>query len=149
MAIKNKHMLPVIILTLFVAGILLSRCKSTATDEYFYCFNCIAEHPDSQRIKVKLTINAENRRVPIHVYASKFNPYQPADTVFSDTLSSGEITIKVATNKFYSVVAYYKSGNDTIMAVDGGLFETKKIEGCQNICWQISGGIYDVRLKKY
>ncbi|HOK52596.1 MAG: hypothetical protein WHT29_08415 [Bacteroidales bacterium] len=137
------------VFTAFLAGILLSRCNNKTTDEYFYCINCIAEHPDSERIKIKLTINAENQRVPIHIFASKFNPYQTNDTVYSDTLTEGEVTIKVATDKFYSVVAYYKSGNDTIMAIDGGLFETKKIAGCQNTCWQINGGIYDVRLKKY
>ena len=149
MVITKKHTLSIIVGTALLAVILFTRCKSTATDEYFYCYNCIAEHPDSGRIEIKLTINAENPRVAVHVYASKFNPYQPADTVYADTLTSGKVTLKVATDKFYSVVAYYKSGNDTIMAVDGGLFETKKIEGCQNTCWQLSGGSYDVRLKNY
>jgi hypothetical protein len=147
MAIKFKQIWPVLWIVLM--GSLLLRCNSSSTDEYFYCINCISEHPDSNRIKIKLTINAENPRVPVHVYASKFNPYQPADTVYIDTITSSEITIKVATDKFYSVVAYYKNGNDTIEAVDGGLFEAKKIVGCQNTCWQMSGGIYDVRLKKY
>lgn len=149
MAVAKKHSLSFLVLAIFAIGAGLTRCSNNTTDEYFYCINCIAEHPDSERIKIKLTINAENSRVPVQVYASKFNPYQPTDTVFADTLTEGEVTIKVATDKFYSVVAHYKNGNDTIMAVDGGLFEAKKVVGCQNTCWQISGGIYDVRLKKY
>ncbi|MCX7987151.1 MAG: hypothetical protein N2662_09460 [Bacteroidales bacterium] len=149
MAIKSIFTFKYFIIVAFATGIVLTQCKSKETDEYFYCISCIAEHPDSERIKIKLTVNNENQKVPVHIYASKFNPFKPSDTILIDTFSTGEITVKVATDKFYSIVAFYKSGNDSIMAVDGGLFETKKIAGCQNTCWQINGGIYDVRLKKY
>jgi hypothetical protein len=140
----------VYILILLLPLLYLSQCKSSDnSDESYYCISCISEHPDSERISIKITVNAENPEVPVIVFSGKFNPAHLSDTVFLDTLDIKEFTVKVPTDQYYSVMALYKDGKDSIFAVDGGKFEAKKISGCQNTCWQISGGSYDVRLKKY
>ncbi len=150
MAIMNVRILnQILTLTLITILLFLSNCKSSETDEGLYCINCRSEQPDSERISIKITINAENKKVPVIVYSGKFNPDHLTEIAFQDTVDMAEFTVKVATDKIYSVKAAYKNGNDSIFAVDGGWFETKKIVGCQNTCWQLVGGSYDVRLKKY
>ncbi len=144
-----KYCYYIIVLAIVCVSLTLSQCKTTETDEYFYCFDCRSEYPDSERVKINLTINAENQKVLIQIFTGKFNPTQLTDTVYSDTVNKSEITVKLATDLYYSVAAIYKKGKDSIIAIDGGKFEARKISGCQNTCWQLYGGIYDVRLKKY
>lgn len=150
MAMNNiwilKYMIALTIITLFL---FLSNCRSSETDEGLYCINCRAEQPDSERISIKVTINSENPKVPVIIYSGKFYPDRLTNIAFQDTVDMAEFTVKVATDKIYSVKAAYRSGKDSIFAIDGGWFETKKIVGCQNSCWQLVGGNYDVRLKKY
>jgi hypothetical protein len=139
---KYRHFIIVIIICIG-----LNACSTSETEEGLYCINCNAEEPDSEQISIKITINNENPSVPVAIYKDKFNPSKNLDTVFSDTISSS-FSLKVATNKYYSVKATYRSGNKTIYAIDGSWFDTQKLTGCQNTCWKTLGGSYDLRLEE-
>jgi hypothetical protein len=145
MGIKLLEYSKNIIITMIFIVIAFS-CSTSETEEGLYCINCLKEEPDSEDISIKLTINNENPKIPITIYDSKFNPENLKDTIYHDTITKSSLTLYVATNKFYSVVATYKTGDITIRSVDGGWFETQKLTGCSNTCWKTLGGSYDLQL---
>jgi hypothetical protein len=147
MEIKYKILCPFLCLACIIA-VGLGSCSTSSSEEGLYCIDCRAEEPDSDKISIDITINSENPEVPILVFKNKYDPTANLDTIFKDTVNSASFSIKVALNKFYSIQASYKSGSKVIHAIDGGLFETKKLAGCQNTCWQTVGGKYDLKLKE-
>jgi len=147
MEIKYRLFYSLICLACIMA-VVLGSCSTSSSEEGLYCIDCRAEEPDSDKISIDITINNENPEVPIMIFKNKYNPSANLDTIFNDTVNVGSVSVKVEINKFYSIQASYKSGTKIIHAIDGGLFETKKLAGCQNTCWQTVGGKYDLKLKE-
>jgi hypothetical protein len=145
MAINNKKYYFFSLIIMFMLA--YYSCTTSKTEDGLYCINCKSENPDSELISIKLTIDDASIGVPLTIYNNKFNPSNSLDIVYDTIVNITSFTIKVATNKYYSIKATYKSGNKTIHAIDGGWFDTQKLTGCQNTCWQTVGGSYDLRLK--
>ncbi len=109
------------------------------------CFDCYQNRPDWGQLNVKLTINDENPMVPIVVYIGNIedNNIEWIDTSYSD-----DYWVEVPVNKYYSITAEYKSGDKTILAVDGDEFKIKYTEtDCDYPCYYYYGGYYDIQLK--
>jgi hypothetical protein len=111
------------------------------------CYNCDPEEPTKEFLSVKVTINSENRAVPITIYNEKYNPDKAMKIVKQDTATKETYQLEVPVNTYYSVRAEYKSGGKTIYAIDGSIFETQKQAACDNECWQMIGGNLDATLK--
>lgn len=146
MGIKTSGYIKIIITVSFI--VLSFSCSTSETEEGLYCINCLKEEPDSANISIELSISNENPGIPITIYGTKFNPENMEDTIYHDTITNSSFSYKVATNRYYSVVATYKSGDKTIHAVDGGKFDTQKLTGCANACWKTLGGSYYLQLKE-
>ncbi len=143
MGLKSRNI--IFIISLLVIVVLLSTCdKSTINGTN--CIECLST-PDSAQLNIRVTLNDENKAVPIVVYLGKFNPKRLPPIFVLDTATTGTLNVIVPTNHFYSVKAAYISGRDTIYAIDGGDFQTQQQGACDNICWQVIGGNYDLRLK--
>lgn len=136
-----------------VACLFFAYCSTNEEQGGAYCFNCITYEPDSAILLVKLSPNLQNPKVVINIYQGIFEPNGTINgtmvLIETDTVSKNEYELKVKTNVTYSVEAIYKSGNREIKAIDGGEFNRQEQTGCETTCWQLLGGVYDVRLKAY
>ena len=106
--------------------------------------DCELEKPVWGIIKVKLTINDENPFVPLVFYKGYF---EEGNIEYIDTAYQNNYEIDMPLDYYLSVKAEYVSAGKTIFAVDGGKFETKKYRVCDEDCWVIRGGDYNVELK--
>ena len=134
---------------LWILFLMLTICfscdKPMVEDCENYNFSdCSLDQPDWGLVKVQVTINSENPYVPLTFFRGNIE-----DNVVEviDTAYSGELKVDMPLNNYFSVKAIYKSGIKQIIAVDGGDFTTKKYHVCDQDCWVIRGGEYDVRLK--
>lgn len=110
------------------------------------CNDCYSFEPDSADLIVELTINAENPEVPLVFYRGKIE-----DNVIEwvDTSRVEVLYLYSPVEEYYSVKAFYKTGEETIIAVDGDKLKTREVtESCDYTCWVIRGGRLDVRLKE-
>ncbi len=109
------------------------------------CDECYYEKPDSADLIVDLTINEENPYVPLVFYKGKVEEglIEWIDTAYTETLY-----LYSPVEQYYSIKAFYKSGEQTIISVDGDKLGTTQVSDvCDYDCWVIRGGILDVRLK--
>jgi hypothetical protein len=106
--------------------------------------DCNTNKPVSGQLNIKLTINSENSSVPLVIYTGKIEDNNLYDTV---TVTSGSYSTSVDIDHFYSVTATYKSGNKTIIAVDGDDVKSKSNTNCDSTCYSVQDGSIDVRLK--
>ncbi len=106
--------------------------------------DCELEEPEWGLVYVDVTINDENPKVPLVFYIGNIeeNVIEWIDTAYYESYE-----IEMPLNEYYSVTATYKSGSKAILALDGERFETKKYHICDENCWVIRGGEYDLRLK--
>lgn len=114
-----------------------------------YCYGCQSTEPDSAELLLTISLNEENRSVPIEIYEGKYKAETPGIPIYVDTIAKEKFKIYVPTNKTYSAVATYKNGNRSIKAVDGSIFNREEQTGCEITCWQLYGGELDLRLKDY
>ncbi|MGC9344617.1 MAG: hypothetical protein ACP5E3_18065 [Bacteroidales bacterium] len=109
------------------------------------CDECYFNEPDSADLIVDITINEENPFVPLVFYRGEVdeNNIEWIDTAYTETLY-----LYSPVNEYYSVKAFYKSDNQTIIAIDGDKLKTSRVSDvCDYDCWVIRGGTLDVRLK--
>ncbi len=106
--------------------------------------NCDTHEPAVAILELKVTINSENPKVKVEIYDGNVESGYLYRTVFAE---SGVLNENVSVDRYYSAKAFYKSGADSIVAIDGD--ELKKISTsyCDSTCWGISGGHLDLRLK--
>ena len=110
------------------------------------CSECYRSKPDNGELIIKVTINNENPEVPIAIYRDRI---ESGRVRIRDTVSEETVYIEVPLNHYYSVKAEYKTGNDSVFAVDGDRIKTHRVTSqCDTICWIIKGGRYDLRLKE-
>lgn len=135
------------ILILLIIFSIFSACRTEKLKEEVYeCdySNCNTVEPQSGELEIKLTINSENQQVPVYIYRGNFE-----DNIVVDTIISEDEFFKfdVSLNCFYTAVAKYIKVNDTIMVIDGT--EIKKLSGynCDSLCWTVTGGKINLKLK--
>ncbi len=107
--------------------------------------DCLYTEPYEGVVTIKLTINNENKKVPIWIYEGKYN-----DTnflIYSDTSEKEYYEIILPLNYQYYVKAKYYKGNKTIYAIDGVFFKKIYRSNCDSACWYIKNNEIDVRLK--
>ena len=134
-------------LFIFLLTVILFSCERNTkfSLEKFDCSDCYQIKPDSADLVVKVTINDENPWVPLVIYKGKIED-QLIDYI--DTAICEDYYLWVKVDEYYSVEAKYKSGNKTIIAVDGDRIKAKKNSSeCDETCYWIKGGYINVRLR--
>ncbi len=109
------------------------------------CDECYYPEPDTANLIMDFTLNEENPYVPFILYKGDVE-----DNIvdFIDTAYSEHELLASAVNEYYSIKAFYKKGDQTIIVVDGDKLKTTRTsEVCDTECWIIKGGQLDLRLK--
>lgn len=151
MLISYRHINRIILVFSIVMLGLLS-----CGDEYILddvdCSECYVPKPDFGPVTVKLSINAENSRIPVKIFKGKYEEKYLNDfssAVHIDTISQSSFEVDLKVNEYYSVAAeYIKDGKKTIV-VDGDKLKIYKVsDNCDEVCWIFRGGEIDATLKK-
>jgi len=142
----NKLIINIKTILIFLFIILIFSCEQNPFVFDVNCDECYFEKPDSADLIVDITINEENPFVPLIFYKGKVEEgnIEWIDTAYSETLY-----LYSPVNQYYSIKAFYKSGEQTIISVDGDKLKTTQVSDvCDYDCWVIRGGILDVRLNQ-
>jgi hypothetical protein len=134
-----------ILLTTLISLLIIFSCEQNPFVFDVNCDECYFNEPDSADLIVDITINEENPFVPLIFYRGEAddNNIEWIDTAYTETLY-----LYSPVNEYYSIKAFYKSGDQTLIAVDGDKLRTSRVSDvCDYDCWVIRGGILDIRLK--
>lgn len=118
---------------LYVMAICLpfTACSLLNDDDCDPNITCDTVEPTDAQIFVKLTINDENPFVPLEVYTGNASDsvLYLRDTAYND------ISWFLPVRQRYSVVAKYRQGNRTVLAVDGGRIGFTRFTNCGETCY--------------
>lgn len=86
------------------------------------CFSSCDSGPFFSDLEIKLTVNDENKEVPIEVFRGL---YDDGVLIIKDTISSGDlidgrVIYNLEAGIKYAASATYQDGAKTIIAIDGG-----------------------------
>ena len=146
---KLIYKLP-LILGFLVLGLL------SCGDEYLWsdvnCDECYTDKPKIGPVTVKVTINSENKRVPVLIFKGKYEESFRTDlskAVVIDTLEEESFTYDLDVNEYYSIAAVYSSNGERTIVVNGDELKIYKVsDTCDGVCWIFRGGKLDATLKK-
>lgn len=136
--------LSVITLAFLLLGGQFAGCEPEDWDFQVDCNECYDIEPDSAKLIVYVTINAENDSVPLTFYSG---PYEDGIIDWQDTAITGEFLHYSEMDREYTVRATYRSGEKTIIAFDQDKMHlSDNGEECGYPCYVVKGGIFDVTL---
>jgi len=129
-----------------ITTIVLVKSTSCEPEDWIIidCNDCFSYKPDSANLIINLTINAENDSIPIVVYKGKL---EEGIIDWQDTATGEEFRLYSEVGQVYTAKATYKSGAETIVAIDADKMTiTNADEDCGYPCYIVKGGIYDLTL---
>lgn len=126
-------------------ALLVNSCNEDIILFEVDCSECYTVRPVYAPLTIEFTINEENQEIPYTIYLGE---YEKDQVRFKDTARYSVISVDLFPNRYYSVRAEYRVGDNTVYALDGGEIELLKVSSqCDSVCWVIHGGEIDVRLK--
>lgn len=134
----------------FVYSILAAIPLITATcgkSNLFYvnCSDCYSERPGVFDIELKITIDSENRRVPLTFYRG---PYEDGAVEFRDTAWISRPVYHLQTDTHYTIVAKYQKNARNYYVISGARLKTHYDEtSCRESCYYVTGRTADLRMK--
>ena len=136
-------------LILFLSILLFfTNCNETYTyddDECNY-YNCDPIEPFDAILYIGYTKNEQNPALEIIIMQGKFETQQILDTIRTEDSTSTQIEILMPINQYYTVMAKYIDGQDTIIAIDGDMIEKDSYYECDSLCWKFNNGKINVKL---
>ncbi|MCB8998498.1 MAG: hypothetical protein H6540_00320 [Bacteroidales bacterium] len=136
-----------LLLTFLILGLIIAfSCQKGNSTIEVNCAECMSSEPDSFELSIDLSILEG-------VYDSVYLQIYQGNVESGKLSWEGEVFTElfyhlVPVNKDYSVKAYYRKNDKTIIAVDGDRMVTRFIaDACDGNCWIVKGGLLDVRLK--
>lgn len=106
--------------------------------------NCLPVRPVNGDLLIKLTLNSENREVPITIYRGDYED----KNIFTEFIASDENTrVIVPLDTRLTVAAEYKQAGKKIIAIDHARVTTDWYD-CSD-CYEIEEGVVNVRIKNY
>lgn len=127
---------------------MLVSCRDAVyyTGDSVDCYDCYQEFPDSADLIIDLMIDDDNPNVNIFVYSGKVDA---SPVIWEMNVDTSTVYVYVPINAYYSVKAVYNYKGDIISVIDGGMCEAKLVtEYCDEDCWYVIGGEYNVKLRK-
>ncbi len=135
--------LPILLILVFILSFVQS-CRSKYEDCTQQDYNdCITDRPVAGLVNILLTINEENPEVHVECY---FGDYENRDFFWEDDFAISSINEYLDVEKELSFIAYYKSGNDSIIAVDGGRVDVISYQMCEYRCYDVRVLEIDLRI---
>ncbi len=109
------------------------------------CNKCYTNFPDEEYITVEVTINEDNRIVPITVF---YGPFENNNIAFETTITQREKDLWLETDKHYTLRAEYIKNGRTYFVVNGAKLTTRKdTESCDEPCYYVTGKNVNLELK--
>jgi hypothetical protein len=128
---------------LALVALSVAACNNNDPDCIDYVPNCNLVEPTEGTLRIHITRDAQNTRIPIAVY----NGYIEDNVLyFRDTISTAEVSYAVPFGR-YSASAGYQRGGDQITAIDGDKVRLKSNNDCDYTCYTTVDGDIDLRLK--
>ncbi|MEI6853549.1 MAG: hypothetical protein WCL06_11925 [Bacteroidota bacterium] len=126
-----------------------SSCRQTSFSGSQDCANynysdCNTAEPFLVGLNIRLTINDENLKVPITIFEGKVEEQL---IVLNDTVSVSKYSVLLPADKYYSVRARYKKGNQIIYAFGGDNIRAIRTTVCDSSCWSTEDGNVNIELK--
>lgn len=118
----------------YLCGLGLALCLSSCwknTDECDPNRYCEPFPIDSNWVDLELTVQSTG--VPIILYRGNIEDH---DIVLRDTMYSGQFSYYLPTNVRYTAEAYYRSGPNTIIAVDSKKLKSDSYVNCDETCYE-------------
>ncbi|RPI42562.1 MAG: hypothetical protein EHM46_05040 [Bacteroidetes bacterium] len=110
------------------------------------CNDCYDIQPDSARLILYLTIDAENDSVPLVFFRGTI---ETGEVDWRDTATGDTFYLYSEIDREYSVQATYNRGEKTILAFDSDKMKISDAsEECGSPCYVVKGGIFDLRLQE-
>lgn len=107
------------------------------------CNDCFSLKPDSAKLIVYLSINAENDSIPLTFTRGD----SQGEMDWQDTATMSEFYLDAAVGSVYTVKAEYSVASKTVLAFDADIMTLKDYgDECGSPCYIIKGGIFDLRL---
>ena len=126
-------------------------CQQTQIKDYVDC-QCVEQEPFRGNLVIYFTRSTEQRSPQILLMNGFYEEGDIIDTIRTDTVPAYRdfVFYPVGIGHYYTAVAIYNRGNDTIYAVDGDFFSkaTYYDSDCDTTCWKIEGYQLNVKLKK-
>jgi hypothetical protein len=143
---KTNIMLP--LLFVLVCLLQFSFCKKQIYVDEENCENydyenCNTTEPQYGNLKIKVTINSRNPKVPIIVFNGY---YDNKDTLLLDTVSILNYTLQLEGHRYFSVLAKYNTKNGIIYTLDAGEPRKRKQDVCDSVCWWNDEAVIDLRI---
>ena len=143
MNIAIRYLLIFFVLILIIK---ITGCEPEDWNPTINCSDCRSYKPDSADLIINVTIDSQNDSVPLTFYKGKIE-----DNIvdWRDTATTEEFYLYSEVKQEYTVKATYKSGSETIIAVDSDRMKIYNAEEeCGYPCYTIKGGIFNLRLLK-
>ena len=137
------------ILILLVTSIIFASCSNwDSMGDNEDCedpdyLNCDTREPITAKMKIRITVNEQNQKVPVKIYYGNFEEnklFAEFDTAVTD------FEYEMPVGDKFSLTAKYYSGNDSILAIDGIEITKKSTKNCDSICWTLKNDDADLRL---
>lgn len=81
------------------------------------CESCDCPAFTEGTVKLNLTINDENSKIPIQIFKGNI---ENGELLVTDTISENTASFVFPAPGSYSATAIYKRGNETVLAINGG-----------------------------
>jgi hypothetical protein len=140
-----------ILISIYILGsfFLFTKCSDkTGLASDYSCTDCNQEVPVNSTLTILLTINDNNKAVPITIYRGYFVLNSSVNKVIDTIATDVKFEIQMPVNSRYTAVATYKKNGKEVKSVDGEEFTTKDVaDYCGVTCYKTLGGTLDVKLK--
>lgn len=127
-----------------LAGAALAACSSVDDDLPFAPDNCDPVKPSFGIVIVTVLRNSAHSTVPIIVYEGN---YEDGLVVLRDTVDVVETGYELPVDTYYSVIARYTVGVDTILVLNGGRLRVESETYRDAICYGLPTLDLDLRLR--
>jgi hypothetical protein len=111
--------------------------------------NCSRDAPATGRLIALVTINPENPAVKVTVFVGDWQYGSDHNVVAAeDSARTDRIVFELPSDYYYSAVARYIAGADTVLHLDGAKLEVKSEEFRDATCYTVPDVDVNVRLVK-
>ncbi len=113
-------------------------------------FTCDTIEPLNAYIEIKFSRTSETENPDIYIYTDYYENRKIYDTLKTDSISDYYFYTyyNIPVNQYYTIIAEYHKGADTIYAIDGDFIYTEMNVECGYNCWKIKNKYFNVSLKK-
>jgi hypothetical protein len=126
---------------IYILLLLFTVFSCTSSDECDTSRYCEPYPIDSNWVDLELTVQSSG--VPIVIYNGNI---EDNNIVLRDTLYDASFSYYLSTDVRYTVEAYYRSGPNTIIAVDSKKLKSESYVNCDETCYESDEITLDLEL---